>query len=119
MFGTQNSDFERIDIALAKAKELNVIIILKGPYTFIATPGGMGYFNSSGNPGMATGGTGDVLTGLITGLLSQGYPSEQAAILGVYLHGMAGDLAAKDLSQESIIAGDLINYLGKAFLLLY
>ncbi len=119
LFGEQVSDFERIELALAKAKEYNVIIVLKGPYTFIATPGGMGYFNSSGNAGMATGGTGDVLTGIITGLLSQGYPSEQAAILGVYLHGLAGDLAAKDLSQEALVAGDVIDYLGKAFLLLH
>lgn len=118
LLGEQESDFNRIEIALAKAKELNVIILLKGPYTFIATPGGMGYFNSSGNPGMATGGTGDVLAGLITGLLSQGYPPEHAAILGTYVHGIAGDLAAASLSQQAMIAGDVINFLGEAFKLL-
>ena len=115
LFGSQASDFNRIEIALAKAKELNVIMVLKGPYTFIATQGGMGYFNNSGNPGMATGGTGDVLTGLITGLLCQGYPPEHAAILGVYVHGLAGDLAAFNLSQQAMTAGDVINYLGEAF----
>jgi hydroxyethylthiazole kinase-like uncharacterized protein yjeF len=115
MFGTFNTDFSRIEVALAKAKELNVVIVLKGAYTFIATPGGMGHFNSSGNPGMATGGTGDVLTGIITGLLCQGYATEHAAILGVYIHGLAGDLAAAALSQQSLIASDVINYLGEAF----
>ncbi|MBL7699918.1 MAG: NAD(P)H-hydrate dehydratase [Chitinophagaceae bacterium] len=115
LFGSQASDFNRIEIALEKAKGLNVIMVLKGPYTFIATPGGMGYFNNSGNPGMATGGTGDVLTGLITGLLCQGYPPEHAAILGVYVHGLAGDLAAFSLSQQAMTAGDVIDYLGEAF----
>lgn len=115
LFGKIGSDFGNIEMALEKAKEYNIIIVLKGAFTFIATPGGMGYFNNSGNPGMATGGTGDVLTGIITGLLSQGYPSEHAAILGVYVHGLAGDLAAADLSQQALIAGDVIDYLGKAF----
>jgi ADP-dependent NAD(P)H-hydrate dehydratase / NAD(P)H-hydrate epimerase len=118
LFGSFEGDFGRIEMALQKAKEYNIIIVLKGAYTFIATPGGMGYFNGSGNPGMATGGTGDVLTGIITGLLCQGYPSEHAAILGVFIHGLAGDLAAADLSQQTMIAGDVIGYLGKAFLLL-
>jgi ADP-dependent NAD(P)H-hydrate dehydratase / NAD(P)H-hydrate epimerase len=115
LFGIFNSDFERIDTALAKAKEYNIIIVLKGPHTFIATPGGMGYFNNSGNPGMATGGTGDGLTGIIAGLLCQGYPPEHAAILGVYVHGLAGDLAASDYSQEALIASDLIEHIGEAF----
>jgi NAD(P)H-hydrate epimerase len=115
LFGSFEGDFGRIEMALQKAKEYNIIIVLKGAYTFIATPGGMGYFNSSGNPGMATGGTGDVLTGIITGLLCQGYPSEHAAILGVFIHGLSGDLAAAELSQEALIAGDVIDYLGKAF----
>ncbi len=118
LFGTIDSDFGRTGMALQKAKEYNIIIVLKGAYTFTATPGGMGYFNSSGNPGMATGGMGDVLTGIITGLLCQGYPSEHAALLGVFVHGLAGDLAAAELSQQSLIAGDVIDYLGKAFRLL-
>jgi NAD(P)H-hydrate epimerase len=115
LFGKSDSDFHRIQTALQKAKKYNIVVVLKGAYTFIATPGGMGYFNNSGNPGMATGGTGDVLTGIITGLLCQGYPSEHAAILGVYVHGLAGDLAAAELSQEAMLAGDVIEYLGKAF----
>lgn len=118
LFGEQDSDFERIEVALAKAKEFKVIILLKGPFTFIATPGGMGYFNSSGNPGMATGGTGDVLAGLIGGLLCQGYPPDHAAILGVYLHGLAGDLASAELSQQAMVASDVVDYLGRAFKML-
>lgn len=115
LFGAIDNGFGRTEMALQKAKEYNIIIVLKGAYTFIATPGGMGYFNNSGNPGMATGGTGDVLTGMITGLLCQGYPSEHAAILGVYLHGLAGDFAAAEHSQQSLVAGDVIDFLGKAF----
>ncbi|MEO6845582.1 MAG: ADP/ATP-dependent (S)-NAD(P)H-hydrate dehydratase, partial [Ginsengibacter sp.] len=107
--------FERIQLALAKAKELNIFIVLKGHYTFIATPNGKGYFNSTGNSGMATAGAGDVLTGIITGLVAQKYTSLNACILGVYLHGLAGDLAAKDISEEALIAGDIIDYLGDAF----
>ena len=115
IFGTHQSDFSRVETAIQKAREFNIIIVLKGPHTFIATPGGMGYFNHSGNPGMATGGSGDVLTGIITGLLCQGYPPEQAAILGVYVHGVAGDIAAGKLSQQALIASDIIDNLGEAF----
>lgn len=115
LFGTFKSDYERIETALQKAKEYNILIVLKGPYTFIATPGGLGYFNNTGNPGMATGGSGDVLTGLLTGLLCQGYPPDHAAIAGVFIHGVAGDLAAAHYSQQSLIATDIIDYLGEAF----
>ncbi len=76
----------------------------------------MGYFNSTGNSGMATAGSGDVLTGIITALLAQKYSSLDACILGVYLHGLAGDLAAKKLSKEAMLAGDIIKYLGEGFL---
>ncbi len=115
LFGECKNDFERLDKALANAELLNCLIIVKGHYSFIACPGGKGYFNSTGNAGMATAGSGDVLTGMITSLLAQGYSSEQAAILGVYLHGCAGDLAAKQLSAEAMIAGDIIDYIGNAF----
>jgi ADP-dependent NAD(P)H-hydrate dehydratase / NAD(P)H-hydrate epimerase len=115
LFGESADEWERMKKAQEKAAELQVIIVLKGHFTFIAMPGGKGYFNNTGNAGMATAGSGDVLTGILTGLLAQGYPPEQAAILGVYLHGMAGDLAAKALSQEAMIAGDIIRFLGKAF----
>ncbi len=116
LFGKSENDFERIDMALQKAKELDIIIVLKGHHTFIATPEGNGYFNSTGNAGMATAGAGDVLTGTITGLLAQHYTPLHAAILGVYLHGLAGDKAAEKLSKEAMIAGDIITYLGEAFL---
>jgi NAD(P)H-hydrate epimerase len=89
---------------------------LKGAHSVIATPDGKLFFNTTGNPGMATGGSGDVLTGIITGLLAQGYSSESASLLGVYLHGKSGDLAAEVSGQEALIASDLIDYLGKAFL---
>ena len=115
LFGKSESDFDRIDLALSKANELNIFIVLKGHYTFIATPDGKGYFNSTGNAGMATAGAGDVLTGIITGLLAQNYSSLNSCILGVYLHGLAGDIAAAEISQEALIAGDIIDYLGEAF----
>ncbi|HET9745414.1 MAG TPA: NAD(P)H-hydrate dehydratase [Chitinophagaceae bacterium] len=115
LFGECENDFERIDKAVANAKSFNCSIVLKGHHTFIATAGGKGYFNSTGNAGMATAGSGDVLTGMITALLVQGYSSEQAAILGVYLHGHAGDIAAKQFSQEAMIAGDIVDSIGNAF----
>jgi ADP-dependent NAD(P)H-hydrate dehydratase / NAD(P)H-hydrate epimerase len=116
LFGPTANEVERIELALQKAQELNCVILVKGRHTFIATPDGRGFFNSTGNAGMATAGSGDVLTGILTGLLAQGYPSADGAILGVYLHGLAGDLAAADLSMEAMIAGDITRYLGKAFL---
>lgn len=116
LFGASENGFSAIEIALMKAASYNIFIILKGHYTFIACPDGRGYFNSTGNAGMATGGSGDVLTGIITGLLAQGYNSQEAAILGIYLHGKAGDLAALSLSEEALIAGDIVNYMGQAFL---
>lgn len=115
LFGKSENDFARMRLAREKAKELQVIIILKGHRSFIAMPGGNSFFNSTGNPGMATGGSGDVLTGILTALLAQQYPPEQAALLGVYLHGLAGDLAAARLTEEAMIAGDIIDHLGKAF----
>ena len=115
LFGSFGTDAERMEAAMQQAKDLNVLIVLKGPYSFVATPGGKGYFNSTGNAGMATGGSGDVLTGLIAGLICQGYPPEHAAIAGVYLHGYSGDLAAASNSQASLMASDITNYLGQAF----
>jgi NAD(P)H-hydrate epimerase len=116
MFGKTEDDFARLRLALEKARDHQCVIVLKGHYTFIAMPGGKGYFNSTGNPGMAKGGSGDALTGILSALVSQGYSSGEAALLGVYLHGLAGDLAAAGLSQESMLASDLIDHLGKAFL---
>jgi len=115
LFGKTANDFERQELAIQKASELNVIIILKGHHSMIATTDGRAFFNSTGNAGMATGGSGDVLTGILTGLLAQGYSSIETAIFGVYLHGLAGDIAAEKLSMEAMAAGDLIECLGGAF----
>jgi len=97
------------------SKKYKVIIVLKGGHTSISLPDGSCYFNSTGNPGMATAGSGDVLTGILLGLLGQGYKPSMAAIIGVYLHGLAGDLAREDLGEEALIASDIIDYLGQAF----
>lgn len=98
------------------SKKHNCYIVLKGAYSSMTTPEGLVYFNTTGNPGMATGGSGDVLTGIITGLLAQGYTAEKAMLIGVYIHGLAGDLAQNELGYSAMIAGDIINYMGKAFL---
>jgi len=116
LFGKHKNDFQRNDLQRQKTKEHGVFILLKGANTSIACPDGECWFNITGNPGMATGGAGDVLTGILTGLLAQGYPPKSAALLGVYLHGLAGDLAAMSLSQEALMAGDLVDYLGRAWL---
>src|SRR6187399_1654547 len=115
LFGECKDDFERIEKALINAKFIKCIIVLKGHHTFIACPNGKGYFNNTGNAGMATGGSGDVLTGMISSLLAQEYTSEDASLLAVYLHGLAGDTAAKEFSKEAMIAGDIIDSIGKAF----
>ena len=115
LFGQSDHDFARNDLQRRKAQEYRVFIILKGAHTAIAAPNGDCWFNSTGNPGMATGGSGDVLTGVLTGLLAQGYPPLSACLLGVYIHGLAGDKAAADLGQEALTAGDLVAYLGKAW----
>lgn len=91
LFGTHNSWWERLETAKQQAVEKRIVIVLKNQYTIIAAPDGRLYFNSTGNPAMATGGMGDVLTGIITGLLAQGYQPEDAAFIGVFLHGKAGD----------------------------
>ncbi|MEZ4961293.1 MAG: NAD(P)H-hydrate dehydratase [Saprospiraceae bacterium] len=116
LFGTTANSFERNELQRKKAVELGLYIILKGANTAIACPDGACYFNNTGNPGMATAGSGDVLTGILTGLLAQGYSSVEACISGVWLHGLAGDLAAKKIGQEAMIAGDIVEYFGKAFL---
>lgn len=115
LFGKAANDFERLQLALDKSKEHNIYIVLKGHYTFISAPEGRGYFNSTGNPGMATAGSGDVLSGIITGLLAQGYDPLPSCLLGTFLHGLAGDIAAEKSSSEAMIAGDIVAYLGDAF----
>lgn len=93
------------------AKEHECIVVLKGANTCICNPGGTLFFNISGNPGMATGGSGDTLTGIITGLLAQGYTPIKAALIGVYFHGKAGDYADEQKGENALIASDIINYL--------
>jgi hydroxyethylthiazole kinase-like uncharacterized protein yjeF len=113
--GESRNGYERHMKQRDFARRYQVIVVLKGACTGIASPDGSYWFNTTGNPGMATGGSGDVLTGLITGLLAQGLKPLDAALAGVYLHGLAGDLATGESSQEALIAGDMISYLGKAF----
>lgn len=109
------SDFERLQSAQEFAKLHQIIIVLKGANTAVFTPTGDVFFNSTGNPGMATAGSGDTLTGIITGLLAQNYSPIEAAQLGVYIHGLAGDLALEKESRESLTASSIIAFLGRAF----
>ena len=106
---------ERIEVARLFAKQHNVVLVLKGAHTAVCMPNGNVVFNSTGNAGMATGGSGDVLTGIITALLAQGYDAPSAAIIGVYMHGKAGDMASKNVGEISLIASDIISCLGLAF----
>lgn len=113
--GSWSDSYERLSMQRDFSVKFGVYIVFKGAHTTISTPEGECWFNSTGNPGMATGGSGDVLTGMITGLLAQGYSSFEAALLGVYLHGLAGDLAIEKTGMESLIASDIIKNIGKAF----
>lgn len=113
---TSSNCMERLDKAIELAERLQGYIILKGHYSALCHPNGKVEFCSTGNSGMATAGSGDVLTGIITALLTRGYKQADACRLGMHLHGLAGDLAAKDLGKESLIASDIIQYLPKAFL---
>jgi len=104
-----SNDYEQIKILSILACEIESIILLKRAHTVIALPNGQLYFNSTGNPAMGTGGSGDVLTGMIVGLLAQGYSAKEASLLGVYFHGKAGDDAVTAMTQ--IVAGDLIQFM--------
>lgn len=116
LVGSWNDDFERLEKLKELAYETRSVIVLKGAFTSVATSDGRVFFNSTGNPGMATGGTGDVLTGIVTGLLAQGYSSLDAAVVGVFLHGLAADLAVPEKGYSGLIASDLIDFLPQAFL---
>lgn len=111
---TEEVQNNRIEVSLEAARELEAVIVLKGNRTVIAHPDGTLFINPTGNPGMASGGTGDVLTGIIAGLLGQGLPPLDAAVAGVYFHGLAGDLAAAAKGMMSLVAGDLLDYLPQA-----
>jgi len=115
LIGSWKNDFDKLAKAKSFAKAHNCILVLKGAHT-ITIYGGKGYVNPTGNPGMATAGSGDVLTGIITGLISQGYQPLDAAIFGVYLHGSAGDFAMENLGYQALIASDIIACMGKAYL---
>ncbi len=117
--GHSADSYERLVKARNLAERLQGYVIIKGRNTAICCPDGHIVFNSTGNAGMATAGSGDVLTGILTGLLARGYSQLDACMMGVYLHGLAGDLAAHELGEESLIAGDIIDYLPKAFKRLY
>ena len=108
-------EYERLEQAQQLAQNLDAFILLKGHYSALCLPNGNILFNSTGNSGMATAGSGDVLSGIITALLARGYQNADACAVGMYLHGLAGDLAANDLGKESLVASDIINYLPKAF----
>jgi len=106
---------KRIEVATNAARDLKCVIVLKGSPTLVADPSGACYVNPTGNNGMATGGSGDVLSGAIGSFLAQGMSTLDAAVCGVYIHGLAGDFAATDLTDRAMIAGDLIDYLPDAF----
>lgn len=114
LFGACDNDFERADKAIALSNQYPFIIILKGHYTLIAA-NGKGWYNNTGNAGLAKGGSGDVLTGILTALLAQQYIPLHAALLGVYLHGLAADLSLGQQTMESLLATDIIEMMGKAF----
>lgn len=115
LFGDAPNDFARLELQREVAVKYSLYLIRKGAHTAIALPDGRIWFNSTGNPGMATAGSGDVLTGILTGLLAQGYTAEQSCQLGVYLHGLAGDLAAQQLGHEALLASDIVDQIGSAF----
>jgi ADP-dependent NAD(P)H-hydrate dehydratase / NAD(P)H-hydrate epimerase len=115
LVGKATDDFHRNQLQREFCIKHGVYLVLKGAHTCICTPEGTCYYNTTGNPGMATGGSGDVLTGIILGLLAQKYHPGDACMLGVYIHGLAGDLAATKQGMESLIAGDIVKKIGKAF----
>jgi hydroxyethylthiazole kinase-like uncharacterized protein yjeF len=118
LFGPHKSEELRVETAIKKAKELGLVIVLKGHKTLI-TANGEAFLNSTGNAGLAKGGTGDALTGIISAFLAQGYPSFEAAKIGVFLHGLAADLTLRKQSLESMLITDVIDNIGKAFKNIY
>ena len=116
LFGEHNTDEERLKKAIDVSKIYKITIVLKGHYTMTVRPDSKVYVNSSGNPGMATPGSGDVLTGVISALIAQNYPADWSVVLGVYLHGLAGDLAAQEHGTYGMVASDIVDHLGKAIM---
>lgn len=112
--GKTKNSFDQIKLQRKLSIKNNIIIVLKRAYTAISLPNGQIHFNPTGNPGMATAGTGDILTGIILALLAQNYTPEEAAIFGTYIHGKAADIAVKQISQHALTASDIIKYLNNA-----
>lgn len=115
LFGKTENSFKRLELAREKAKELSIYIVLKDHHTQVVTPEGNVYYNLTGNAGLAKGGSGDILTGILTSLLAQGYSEKDTCILGVWLHGKAADFAAEKHSKESMLPTDVIDELGNVF----
>jgi NAD(P)H-hydrate epimerase len=111
---TQAVGEDRVGVAVRSAQGWDKVVVLKGAFTVVAFPSGRAMLSPFANPGLASAGTGDVLAGAIAGLLSQGMPLEDAATLGVYLHGLAGDLATAEMGTTGMLAGDLLSALPKA-----
>jgi len=114
--GNSGNSYARLERQIEFSSRYNCVVLLKGAYSSVVTPDGKVSFNSTGNPGMATAGSGDVLTGIILSLLAQGYQPGTAAIVGAYLHGLAGDIAASETGMEALTASDIIENIGNAFL---
>ena len=118
LMGGWNDDFDKLEKAMAFSKKHDVILVLKGAHT-ITVYDDRGYINTTGNPGMATAGSGDVLTGMITGMIAQGYEPLKAAIFSVYLHGKAGDIAVEKIGYQALTASSVIEAIGLAFIDLF
>ncbi|MHA7831402.1 MAG: NAD(P)H-hydrate dehydratase [Flagellimonas sp.] len=114
LIGHWDSDFDKLQKVKVFASKYNIVLVIKGAHT-ITIFNNKGYVNTTGNPGMATAGSGDVLTGMITGLLAQGYRSVEAAIFGVFLHGLAGDLEVSSKGYEALKASGLVENIGNAY----
>ncbi|MFH0866612.1 MAG: NAD(P)H-hydrate dehydratase, partial [Bacteroidota bacterium] len=113
--GKTSNSMHRLELQKEFSIKFGIYIIYKGAYTTISTPDGRFFFNSTGNPGMATGGSGDVLTGILLGLKACGYSSFETSLIGTYIHSLAGDLSAKKKGEVSMIAGDIVKYIAGAF----
>jgi NAD(P)H-hydrate epimerase len=118
MAGNCADSLERMEKQREMSQRFGIYVILKGAHSSISTPDGIIYFNTTGNPGMATGGSGDVLTGILLGIRAQGYTPLETALLGTYLHGFAADLALEESAWESLLPSDITAFLGSAFQLL-
>ena len=116
LFGRTEDSFQRLELAIKKAKELQIFIVLKDHHTQIINPEGQVFYNITGNSGLSKGGSGDILTGIITSLLAQKYSPQNACILGVWLHGKAADFAAEKCSKEVMLPTDVIDELGNVFI---